>query len=53
MALVSGAGTEQRFARADIVEIRPGTVSIMPEGLDQQLSKQEVADLIAFLRSLK
>ena len=53
VALVSGAGTEERFARTDIVEIRPGTVSIMPEGLDQQLSKQEMADLVAFLRSLK
>jgi hypothetical protein len=33
--------------------MRPGTVSVMPEGLDQQLSRQEMADLVAFLRALK
>ena len=31
--------------------MRPGTVSVMPAGLDQQLSPQEMADLIAFLKS--
>jgi putative membrane-bound dehydrogenase-like protein len=51
--LVEGAGVEQRFARSDITSMRPGTVSVMPEGLDQQLTKQELADLVAFLRSLK
>jgi hypothetical protein len=33
--------------------MRPGTVSIMPAGLDQQLTRQELADLLAFLRSRK
>ena len=37
----------------DIQEMRPGTLSIMPAGLDEQLSKQELADLIAFLRAAK
>ena len=41
------------FARADVSEMRPGAVSIMPEGLDQQLTRQELADLVAFLRALK
>ena len=31
----------------------PGTVSIMPAGLDQQLTKEELLDLLAFLKSLK
>ena len=39
--------------RADVEEMRPGTVSVMPGGLDQQLSRQELADLIAFLKSRK
>jgi putative membrane-bound dehydrogenase-like protein len=39
--------------RDDIEEMRPGSVSIMPAGLDQQLTKQELADLIAFLKSRK
>ncbi|HMJ66444.1 MAG TPA: HEAT repeat domain-containing protein, partial [Candidatus Binatia bacterium] len=51
--LVEGAGVEQRFARSDITSMRPGTVSVMPEGLDQQLTQQELADLVAFLKSLK
>ena len=41
------------IARDDIDEIRPGTVSTMPSGLDQQLTRQELADLIAFLRAAK
>ncbi len=53
LVLVSGPTTEQRIARADITEMRPGTVSVMPEGLDQQLTRQELADLVAFLRALK
>jgi len=53
VVLVSGPANEQRLARSDISEMRPGTVSVMPEGLDQQLSRQEMADLVAFLRALK
>ena len=47
------ADKEVRIARADIEEVRPGTVSVMPAGLDQQLTKQELADLIAFLKACK
>lgn len=47
------ATEEVRIDRKDIDELKPGTVSIMPAGLDQQLTKQELADLVAFLRSLK
>jgi putative membrane-bound dehydrogenase-like protein len=53
VVLATGPGTEARINRADIIEMRPGTVSIMPAGLDQQLSKQELADLVAFLKSTK
>jgi hypothetical protein len=42
-----------RIARADITEMRPGTVSVMPAGLEQQMTKQELADLLAFLKSTK
>jgi putative heme-binding domain-containing protein len=51
--LVSGAGAEKRFGRDEIAEMRPGTLSVMPEGLDQQLSKQDLSDLIVYLKSLK
>jgi putative heme-binding domain-containing protein len=36
---------------SDIEERREGTVSIMPAGLDKQLTLQELADLVAFLKS--
>jgi hypothetical protein len=51
--LGTGPDTEVRITRADIVEMRPGAVSVMPAGLDQQLTKQELADLIAFLKNPK
>ncbi len=49
--LVPAADKEERIARADIEELRPGRVSVMPSGLDQQLSRQELADLVAFLKA--
>jgi hypothetical protein len=30
-----------------------GKVSIMPQGLDTQMTRQELADLLAFLQGLK
>jgi hypothetical protein len=36
-----------------IEEIRPGNVSVMPSGLDQQLSDQDLADLLSFLKGAK
>lgn len=53
VVLATGPSTEVRIARSDIVDIRPGTVSVMPAGLDQQLTRQELADLIAFLKATK
>ncbi|QEL14286.1 PVC-type heme-binding CxxCH protein [Limnoglobus roseus] len=51
--LVTAADKEERIARDNIESLKPGTVSIMPAGLDQQLSKQDLADLVAFLRASK
>jgi putative membrane-bound dehydrogenase-like protein len=53
VVLATGLGAEVRIARADITEMRPGTLSVMPAGLEQQFSKQELADLLAFLKSTK
>jgi putative membrane-bound dehydrogenase-like protein len=53
VVLATGPGAEVRIARADITEMRPSTVSVMPAGLEQQMSKQELADLLAFLKSTK
>ena len=43
---------EIRIAKSDIEEVLPSPTSVMPQGLDKQLSRQELSDLIAFLRSL-
>ena len=51
VVLATGPQTEQRVARADIADLRPGAVSLMPPGLEAVLTKQELADLLAFLKS--
>ncbi len=51
--VISGPGAEHRLAMADVAEMRPGTVSVMPEGLTQALSTQDLSDLITFLKSLQ
>lgn len=53
LVLATSATEEARIPRDAIEEIRPGSVSVMPSGLDQQLSTQELADLVAFLRAAK
>jgi putative membrane-bound dehydrogenase-like protein len=51
VVLATGPETEQRIARADIADVRPGTLSPMPPGMEAVLSNQELADLLAFLKS--
>jgi putative heme-binding domain-containing protein len=53
VVLANGPETEARIARADVVEMRPGKVSLMPDGLEQALTRQELADLLAFLKAAK
>ncbi|MDP9324293.1 MAG: c-type cytochrome, partial [Acidobacteriota bacterium] len=53
VVLVGGAGTEARILRREIVDMQPGTVSVMPPGLADQLSRQELADLLAFLKATR
>ncbi len=51
--VLTGPQQEVRIPRARVKEIRPDTLSTMPEGLEQQLSAQELADLLAFLAAAK
>jgi putative heme-binding domain-containing protein len=53
VVLATGVGAEVRLARTDIAEMRPGAVSVMPAGLDEQITRQELADLLAFLKATK
>ena len=53
VVLVTGAGEEIRILRREIVDMQPGTVSVMPPGLATQLSRQELTDLLAFLKATR
>jgi putative membrane-bound dehydrogenase-like protein len=53
IVLATGPNQEARISRDDIEEIQPSKVSVMPAGLDQQLTLRELADLVAFLKACK
>jgi putative heme-binding domain-containing protein len=53
VVLQKGPKEEFRIPRDEIDEMKPSPVSIMPAGLDKQLTPQELADLIAFLQACK
>jgi putative heme-binding domain-containing protein len=53
LVLATGPNQEVRLAKSEIDEIQPSKVSIMPAGLDQQLTVRELADLVAFLKACK
>jgi putative membrane-bound dehydrogenase-like protein len=51
LTLRSGNSEDETILRANIVDLRASRVSLMPEGLEQSLSRQDVADIIAFLQA--
>jgi putative heme-binding domain-containing protein len=51
--LVTSDRAEIRIPRSEIEALAPGKVSLMPQGLVTQLGRQELADLLAFLQSLR
>jgi putative membrane-bound dehydrogenase-like protein len=53
MVLATGVNQEVRIPRDDIEDVQPSKVSVMPAGLDQQLTPRELADLVAFLKACK
>jgi putative heme-binding domain-containing protein len=53
VVLATGPADDLRVARSEIAEIRPSPVSLMPPGYGDQLTRQELADLIAFLRAAR
>jgi putative heme-binding domain-containing protein len=46
-------GGETRIPRADIATLEPAAVSLMPPGYGDLLSRQELSDLVAFLRAAR
>ena len=53
LVLQGAGGQEQRFHEAHIEEMTQQPVSIMPDGLEQKLSRAQLRDLLAYLKSLK
>jgi putative heme-binding domain-containing protein len=51
--VATDADHQVRVPRDDVDEMHPSTVSTMPSGLDQQLTTQQLADLVAFLKSAR
>jgi len=50
ITLLQAGGVRQTLARGDIKSLAGSKVSLMPEGLEQGLAPQDVADLIAFVQ---
>lgn len=53
LTIITADRQSKRLARDDIETVEPGKVSMMPTGLDEQLSVDELRDLLAYLQSLK
>lgn len=51
VSLVTGPHAEVRIPRKQIISMKPSKVSLMPEGLDEGLTRSEFIDLLAFLQS--
>ena len=53
VTIQQSTGDPVTVPQTDIEEFVPGTVSIMPKGLDEQLTPQQIADLVAWLQTLR
>lgn len=50
--IATGPGLQVRIPRSEITGIEPLEISLMPPGLDKQLSPQELSDLMSYLNTL-
>jgi putative heme-binding domain-containing protein len=53
LTLRRAEGAEDTVLRSQVEDVQATARSLMPEGLEQQLSKQDLADLIAYLLAAK
>ncbi len=53
IVLATGPNAEIHIPRDEIIELQPGVTSLMPQGFEQILTPQELADVIAFLHAAK
>jgi putative membrane-bound dehydrogenase-like protein len=52
LTLIQPGGIQEKILRSDVKEIKATGLSLMPEGFETSISKQELADLIAYLKSV-
>ena len=45
-------GEKDKILRANIAALRPSTVSAMPEGVEEEITVEEMTDLLEYLKSL-
>jgi len=50
IAVRRAEGQDEAFLRSNVAEIRASSLSLMPDGLEAAMSRQDLADLIAFLQ---
>ncbi|MSV28729.1 MAG: hypothetical protein EXQ52_08290 [Bryobacterales bacterium] len=53
VVLVTGPDSEVRIPRNKVISMKASDVSLMPEGLDESLTRAEFTDLLAFLQAQK
>lgn len=51
--LVAAENREMTIPRGEIEQMRASTKSLMPEGLEKDISKQDIADVIAYVQAIK
>jgi putative heme-binding domain-containing protein len=51
LTLAQAGGLQENILRTDVKEIKATGLSLMPEGFEQAMSTQDLADLIAFLKA--
>lgn len=51
ITLRTAFGTDESILRSNIVSIQHSGLSLMPDGLEQNMTKEDMANLIAFLKS--
>ena len=53
LTLQQAGGKSQVILRSNVDVLRSTGLSLMPEGLEKDLSKQDLADVIRFVKSIK
>jgi len=49
ITLVSPSGSKEVLLRSDILEVQSTRLSLMPEGFEQLLKPQDIADILAYV----